>query len=224
MKRLAMATAGGLLFGILAACSSNVDDPNPGDSPDCASFDDEAEEQSVTVTVRNDTTGPLFWSNDIGCVSFLSLQVTDPDGNARTWRAGGLCQFTCEILQQEGPDCPAMCPLPPVIYIEPGGSYDEEWTGLVHEERSMPEACYLSPLQPGDQPCQQLVVAPAGDYTMTARAWTELSDCAGGSCLCQPDASGSCAVDTMGTITGAAVEASASVNYPDEATVEIVFQ
>jgi hypothetical protein len=153
--------------------------------------------------------------------------MADPDGQSRTWRSDGVCEFTCESLQEHGMECPTICPLAPLIYLEPGGTHVELWTGLYHESRTMPDACWHSPEYAGDGQCMQLITAPDGTYTVTARGWTGVDNCAGGSCLCSPDASGSCQLDAMQSASltaGTERDASATLSHPSETTVEIVFE
>ena len=213
-----------LLVGAPVACTSTVDDP--GDTVDCQSFADESTHLAVSVVIRNDTGAPLFLGNGNTCSYDITLLLADPDGQPRTWRADGVCDFTCESLQDHGAECPAICPIAPVIYLAPGGSHVEEWTGLYHEPRTMSEACWHSYEYSADGQCLQLVTAPDGDYTFTARGWTDVDGCDGGSCLCTPDASGSCELDSMQSATltsGTGRDASATLRHPSETTVEIVF-
>jgi hypothetical protein len=201
-----------------------VDDP--GETVDCEGFADAPVDGPVSVVIRNDTGAPLFLGDDDACSYNIELELADADGQPLVWRGDGLCMFTCEHLQQSGAGCPAICPIPPLVYIEPGGSYTDEWTGRYREERVMPESCWLEPDYSGTGRCDQLITAPDGDYRLTARAWTALDNCDADPCLCTPDPSGSCLIDSMGSAsvtTSTAREATTTVTYPSQTSVEIVF-
>jgi hypothetical protein len=197
-------------------CGTGV---QPG-SPACDAYLDEAPPQNVAITVRNEGTATIFLGGE-GCAADIGVGLAAADGSALPQGASG-CGYTCEQLQTRPAACPADCALPPVVRVDPGGSYQLSWSGSYVEPASMPKSCYFEPSYAGPG-CERRIVAPAGDYTLTASAWPQTT-CVDNSCDCQPDASGSCVMQGFAGVGGTATQASAVVAYPSETSVEIVFQ
>ncbi len=219
MNRTLLACAAVACF---AACSNEVDPITP-DDPICDEFDnDTSTPAAVTVRIRNDGSAPIYLgSASGGCTPYIDLLLSRGGDNV-PFHTDASCTGTCELLQQGELACTDECAVPPLIYIEPGGSYEETWAGTVFQHRDdMPEGCYFDASYASGG-CQQIVVAPDGDYVFTVNAWDDMGDCAGPeSCECTPDVDGSCAMYNFIPPAGTPRQASASFRYPDDTTVEI---
>lgn len=218
---------------LAVACGTTITDPTVSDcssaeaapscwDPSCGDYADEAPTDAVTVTVRNTSSETIYLSGE-DCTGDIALDVTDPDGDARTWRDDDGCTFTCAELQENDGVCPAICQQPPVVMIAPGGQYELSWSGVLFESTEMPAACFF-----GDgtdaMACHQQLVGAAGDYTLSTRAWSSVSGCGDPSeCECTPDLDGACQLDPFGVVSGDAKTGSATVSYPSETAVEIIF-
>lgn len=210
-----------LLALCFSACSNDVEPLTP-DDPLCDEFNNHtAVPAPVTILIRNDGSEPIYLGSATGgCSRYIDMLLSRDDENV-PFRTDTSCTGTCELLRQGDPACTDECAVPPLVYIEPGGVYEETWAGTVFERRDMPEGCYANS-EYADNGCQQIVVAPTADYTFTVSAWNDIADCTEPeTCECTPDVSGSCAMYNFVTPSGTPRQASASFRYPDAATIEI---
>jgi hypothetical protein len=192
-----------------------------GGSANCGDYADQSSTNPVTATVRNQTANDLYLSA-LGCTGNIRMKLADANGTPMEW-GGEACLYSCEDMQGEPFGCTADCAVPPVILVEPGGSYALEWSGMVFASADMPTACYFDPASASGG-CKQHQQAGAAVYTLTAQAWTTADNCDGGSCACAVDSNGSCQLPGFPNVSGTAVEASATVDYPTATSLEIVFQ
>jgi hypothetical protein len=204
------------------ACSQEVDpfDPN---GASCSDWNDEDPIHPVTVRIRNHTANPLYLgSANGGCQRFIDLFLSDASGEDARFRGPGSCMGTCEVLQEGIPGCTDDCPVPPTIYIAPGGFWEDAWSGNVYVQEEMPEGCWFD--DDAAQPtCSRNVVAPAGSYTFTARAWPSPPECLDGECGCAPDVNGSCTMNQWQPLSGTPLEATGTLSFPADGLVEVVF-
>ena len=228
ISRILFATLVGCGVAALAACSTTVsqfdDDGAGGSGPQCEGFDDVTESTIVTLTVRNATAAPVYLSGS-DCSAEIDLHLFDEDDQEVSFRTGN-CHFTCEQLQRSEGICAAACALPPIVMLAPGGTYDLAWSGMVNLPVEMPAGCYFGAEYATDT-CDQRIVAPSASYAFEVTgyddSWCPLDQ--PGACECTPDASGSCLVDSYGDIIGGeGVAARATLSFPSQSAVELVFE
>lgn len=185
---------------------------------DCSAYHDMPPAQGVTVRFENARTEAIFVTSADTCGATFPFELHDSANQKVRILAGG-CGFTCEDLQTFSGGCPAVCLIPPLHRLEPGGSFELAWGGAVYQDVSMPSACWFEDVGSGAQ-CAQAVPPAQGSYTFTAAAGT---DCA--TCTCQPDANGHCEVsDPSSQVGGQTLTATAAANLPGGASVKLVFQ
>ena len=191
----------------------------------CEDFENEPAEQAVSITIRNNGDVPIFLTGS-GCSSEIDLLLTNSEDVPLVWRNDG-CDITCEDMRGGPLACDLACAVPPVIYVAPGGSYQETWSGIIREQRNLPASC-MGVDEDADttttQTCSQKVVAADGHYHITAQAFDLVEGCENASCTCEPNVDGSCAVEGFGIAPmGGAREASATFKYPSAGSVDIAF-
>lgn len=129
----------------------------------CEDYADVRREGSVTLHVKNETEEPIVLGPPASCqpvsVTIESLTNASPGSFA-----GLHCLFTCEMSFDGVGGCTADCPFPPTVRIEPGGTYDVDWNGLVYEGVDLPQECCESECS---GTCQLPHVAQAGSYKAT---------------------------------------------------------
>jgi hypothetical protein len=188
----------------------------------CSEFLDETPPPNLlTIRVTNAKTVPIYMGSDINCGPYQLYEIVGPNGQLELHPGG--CGFTCQGLQQHGDECPDACMVPPLIYIAPGGSYDQYWNLVAFEQAFMPTECYFEPEFAYDS-CMQQIVPPAGEYTAIVQASTEFTCLDIGTCSCTPDASGSCEIPYGGQPTGEILSANAAFQHPSAGMVEITIQ
>lgn len=175
----------------------------------------------VSVKITNKTSAPVFMGGSNGCGPIEVFSITDASGKTVAQMAGG-CGHTCEALREHGNYCSGACMVPPLVRINPGGSYLAQWAGTVFEPAPMPSECYKDQNGVMDS-CYRELAAPAGGYGFAASAATQAT-CNGGSCDCPPDASGSCQITGGGTLGGSTLSASAKLSLPGSGSIELLFQ
>jgi hypothetical protein len=176
--------------------------------------------QVFTLRLVNGRPEAIYLGGGNDCGPNDLVQLHGPNGPIR-FRAGG-CGHTCEALQQHGDWCADACMIPPVIVIEPGGHYDTSWNGTTFEAFEMPESCYFEP-EFAPATCDRQLIAPAGDYTATAEAFSALACTDVGICPCQAGPSGSCEIPYGATPAGDPIATKTTFLFPSESLVEITF-
>jgi hypothetical protein len=189
----------------------------------CEAFLDHTPGASVTLRFRNERAERIYLGSPSGCGGITPFSLRDEAGQEHAWDLGG-CGFTCEALQTFSGACPADCAIPPVFQIEPGGHHDVIWDGRVLEPTDMPGRCYDDP-QAAPSTCDRFVQA-AGAYDVLGEAFPEAQGCAGPdmTCSCTPSAEGSCQLPSPASVAGAPLSATATLSYPDQTLIELVFQ
>lgn len=185
------------------------------DAPLCSGFDDELSEGTLVVRAHNRTALPLYF------VAPSDLLPTEPftlqhDGESVSW-VGSACS-SCEAARH-GASCALIGGVASVVEVPPESHHDFEWDRTIRRQRRLPNGCGLFVGNEGL--CEQAVLAPAGDYSVTLTAFTQQScqecECStvfsGGSCLVQnstpAQAYGSSQVD---------------VAHPGSDLVEVIFE
>jgi hypothetical protein len=214
-----------LAFALSAtACQSDDDTGTSGDALSCDGFDDQTSNQTVSVVFRNQGTQPVFLHTASTFDPGARFTISDGSG-ADVGLPFGNCVPTCASFAAGPVNCDAGISFAKVIRIDPGGTYQEAWNGLVTIQRTMPAACYNEASAP-QASCAQLQKPATGSYQAHAMAGTSCPDC-----ICTPDATGSCinfgqALTEAGTIpavSGEALVASAEVTLPGATEIELVF-
>jgi hypothetical protein len=216
------------LFG----CGSSVSDGTGGGggegggAPDvCASFEDPpqlgAPQRSVGVRFVNDTNADIFLGAvEPGCGVYIPYALER--GGVSVKPSLDICQFSCGQLMEGQCACPAVCAMPEITRIVPGGVYEALWGGMEYEPATLPAECQA-------EGCGGACYLPAlaqGAYTVLGVAHPALGDCVpNDTCSCEPDANGSCTFNTTAGVAGAPIEATASYDFGSgEATVELRFE
>jgi hypothetical protein len=213
------------LIALAAAALATAAAPGcGGDSDTCSAYKDDPPGADITVRFKNMRAEPIFLGEQAGCGDIIPFSVHDSAGKEHPWVVGG-CGYTCEALQSGSSACPAICAVPPVFRIDPGGQFDLVWKGRVVESAAMPEACWQDKPSTSSAQCDRLVLLEAGDYTITGEAFTE-AVCDFGdpsACTCAAGAEGSCRIENGTSVKGTALSAMATLTSPSGTLVELVF-
>lgn len=172
---------------------------------------------AVAVTLRNDGAARLFLNLQEMCTSVLPIALRDA-GDVAVKINKDACENGCDAVLSGGCGCPAGCPIGDVVQLEPGGTFVTTWSGRVWNEHTLPAECPMDGCEPQ---CFAAAQAPAGTYTVSARALDAVVDCE--PCTCEPGPEGSC-VFTGGFAMGAEVVAEAELVYPTQTAVEVAFE
>jgi hypothetical protein len=189
----------------------------------CSDFHDETSpSQGITIRLINNRPTPIFFGDPYaGCGPVPHYALSGPNGPVQLY-AGG-CGNTCQALQEHPDYCAGACMIPPVLQIMPGGYYDAGWTGMAFESANMPLSCYFDQsFAPAS--CDRRIVAPGGNYVVTAQAFPELICDALGMCSCEPDPSGACEIPYGANPSGTPIEGKASFEMPSATMVQISFE
>ncbi len=186
----------------------------------CADYADEAPQTGVTFMLRNKRTTPIYLGGESNCGPAQLFTVDGESGSVQL-QAGG-CGNTCEALQQHGDFCTGACLLPPVIRIDPGGSYATNWDGTSYESRNMPTSCYVD-LNTAASSCDQRIIVADGSYTATVGAATDIVCNDVGICDCSSDENGSCEIQSA-ALDGIPIEAKATLSWPSASVIDVVFE
>ena len=183
----------------------------------CDTFADVPTTQGVTLTLSNHRSSVVFVTTAQDCGPFRPITLSDAQGaDVPLWPGG--CGYTCQDLWTAGGACGAMCAAPSVVLIEPNGKFVFAWSGATYESENMPAACYAEPSM-APATCRRKVEPSPGSYTFHARAETVCP-----TCVCTPDASGSCIDHSGPSVSGEVLVASASATLPATGAIELVFQ
>lgn len=172
---------------------------------------------AVEITLRNDGAARLFLNLQEMCTSVLPIALRDA-GDVAVKINKDACENGCDAVLSGGCGCPAGCPIGNVIQLEPGGTFVTTWSGRVWNELTLPAECPMDGCEPQ---CFAAAQAPAGTYTVSARALDAVVDCE--PCTCEPGPDGSCVLNG-GFAMGAEVVAEAELVYPTQTGVEVAFE
>jgi hypothetical protein len=209
-----------LALAALAACSDRKQDASDdGESGGPTACDPSTADigPEVSVTIRNETAAPLYFTQTEFC-SALPPFLIRRGAERVDWYVEPCVSCDAVIDGQCG--CPALCAADSVIRIDPGGSYEEAWTGAEAFSATLPAECTTEGC--GDQ-CTALAQAVDGAYTARANAGTEVTCGMGIPCDCidTPDDAGWCSAP--GIRAGDQLQVDVDFDYPDTDSVEIVF-
>jgi hypothetical protein len=128
----AIARVGALALLGLAECGTSTGGTSAdGGGGLCARYDDQTATVTVSVKVVNATAAPIYLGDTSGCSVAPIYTLADASGSVEQL-VSDACGHTCEDLQTQGPSCPNLCAVPPVIHVDPGGSYSTTWSGDVY--------------------------------------------------------------------------------------------
>jgi hypothetical protein len=184
---------------------------------------DDAEGQPVVITLRNDRAEPIFVGYGNECV-LQAYELLAPDGTALD-PIGPTCTQSCaEVIESgcQAIDCGA-CGGPELVRLEPGGTWDLEWSGVLRPGLEIPEACASSPECDGG--CAGRRLPEAGEHVVRSVAFVSCTSDAGTPCEECADGETACTVYagfgsdfSMPDFT-----AEAALDVPSASTVELVF-
>lgn len=178
---------------------------------------DDAEGSPSAILIRNEGAEPLYVRNDAACGN-RAFQIEDADGR-RLSLQHAVCEATlCDALA-EGTDTTFRCGACPqtVIRIDPGASFEDEWSGVQWVQESVPAACSSQEL--AGQSCWARRLPAPGPYLVRAVASTELAaPHEMGECM--PLGDGLC--EAMGELGAAQITVEVPVQLP-ATMIELVF-
>ena len=103
---------------------------------------------------------------------------------------------TCEL-----PSCPPVCHIPPVIRVDPGGSYTMPWAAMAWAHTSLPESCAQCDVEDPYLECIRPDPFVFGAEYLFQSVAGELVCFGNGPCEgCQPGPDGSCLVEFGGEV------------------------
>ncbi len=189
----------------------------------CDDFLDETPTtKGVTLRLVNKRTTPIYLGDvNNSCGPLPNYALQGPNGPVPQFASG--CGNTCQMLQDHPMYCAGACMIPPVIRIEPGGSFDAAWSGMTFEAVDMPKICYFDQ---GFAPetCDRSIVAPPGLYGATTQAWTDIVCNDVAMCSCTPGPTGSCEIPYGANPSGTPLDAKASFEMPSTSLVLLTFE
>ncbi|UQA61340.1 hypothetical protein [Polyangium aurulentum] len=180
---------------------------------------------TVTIRLKNERAEPIFIGSRASCFDAPPFTLRNV-GNQILDIGGSGCGSSCEGMQEHGLlTCADACSAPSMLMIAPGGHFETTWDGRLNHTVTMPAEC-VKGIEEQDRTCTQRVTAPRSLYQVSAQAFLDVRDCGAlaGPCSCKPSADGSCDVLDPGAVGPASLTMVSSLNYPDESTVELVFQ
>lgn len=172
---------------------------------------------AVEVTLRNDGDARLFLNLQEMCTQVLPIALRDASDVALEINKDA-CENSCDEVLSAECGCPLGCGPGQVVQLEPGGTFVTSWSGRVWNEVTLPAECLMDSCEPQ---CFAAAQAPAGTYTVSARAHDMVVDCA--PCTCEPGPEGSCLLNG-GFAMGAESVAEAELVYPTQTGLEVAFE
>lgn len=167
----------------------------------------------VTIVVRNLTTEVAYL---VGAVAewgdaVQTYRLFGPDGEEISRRATR-CVASCGA---HGVVCPSQCMggMAQSVAIEPGASFETEWSGRIQMPLDIPPACAVTPNC--GETCVAEVAASAGSYQFAIHIETACTDASGDPCDCV-----TCPPDTW----RAPPTHTATLQYRGAATVTLDFE
>jgi hypothetical protein len=107
------------------------------------------------------------------------------------------------------------------LWLDAGATFDTTWSGATFQSATLPDVCVEHGMCPAD--CVRVLASEAGAYTFSLLAATSASGCYEEPCACTPT-EGSCFIDGDGTLGEPHITADATIDYPDQTSVELVIQ
>ena len=189
--------------------TTTMSSSSSGGGDECAGFDDQASEHTVSLRIRNKSKQDIFIPTVCGVPQF---QIDDGTDGPVQYRYDNYCLSTCEDLQSQGPIvCTAEACAATVVRIGAGQDGTITWDGTGLMQRTMPAACWHE--QQGSEGCQQIVAAQPGKYAFTVAAYSECV----GQCECDAD-------ECQGEAGGAeGKHVPVALEFPKDDKVDIVF-
>lgn len=162
----------------------------------------------VTISLRNDTTGPVFVDAGTVCAwAPFSLTIND---KARVWNRSP-CAYRCTDVIDGACDCDRECDTPQLVRIEAGASYDIDWDLAIYDDRDLSLDC---PAEGCPTKCLRRKPAGDGSYAIAVKAGTT---CDGDDTACACATGATSCVLSLGLAGSANVTGSASAIVPDDA-------
>jgi hypothetical protein len=193
------------------------------DDPCAAIRPDDGEPQPVAITLRNDRAEPIFVGFGNECV-IEAYEVTTESGTALQ-TIGPICSQSCADVIDMGcssVDCGA-CGGPEMVRLEPGGSWELEWSGFVRPGLAIPAEC-ASGLACSSG-CATRRLPDPGAHTVRSIAFSSCTNDDGQPC--EPCAAGETACTVLAGFESDFSQpdfmAEAALEIPSTQAVELVF-
>lgn len=171
---------------------------------------------AVTLGIENGGDADIFVTRGYDCDPEYIWSLSGPGGSIK-WRLMSW-DVSCEDAMSGNCWDGGGCWLDSVYRIAPGGVLSGTWSGTVYTLDELPEECLDSDCEAS---CQRGEQAPAATYTVRAHA-SDAVTCPYDPCECELEADGTCEIED-GVAAGTGVEASATLDYPSETSVTVVF-
>jgi hypothetical protein len=180
----------------------------------CEDYLDEPPGETLTLRYQNAGSSTLFVGMASGCSGLLLPFDVRPVGGTDLTLIRTGCN-TCETLQEGEQACPAMCAMPPIMRLEPGGSYEVTWDARHWIAAMMPDSCYADIEY---ATCTQHVVLQPGAYELTAYVYPDCNPAGTSACDCTASSEGWCRVEMGGSPTGTRLTSTVTFDYPPSAS------
>ena len=176
----------------------------------------------VTVTIRNDSAETIYLVEQYYCFGSY-LRVLDPADEEIRWRSDGW-YIPCEDLAGPTPSCGGPACLVQSVRLDPGGWWDDLWTGAVYEGHELSQDCAQGDVTTCGPSCYINRTPQDGSWTFEVEALTGL-DCGEDCGECEGDVvNGACVIYfEIADQGGEMSSASASIEYPGTTAATVTF-
>lgn len=172
----------------------------------------------VSVTLRNSGAAPIYVPYLSDCDRALPFRLRDASDrflHTSLDTAGDSCAVSCAQAIAGETSCPMGCPeFEKSVKIEPGGAYGVVWPGDEYRRVTLGPECMSSAGS-----CSALTQAPPGLYAVLAEAGDAVEGC--DVCDCEAGPAGWCV--TVGRPGGTQISLMATLDYPQQTTLELEF-
>jgi hypothetical protein len=213
-------SAGGTV-GTSDSSDGNSSDSGPSDTdepdPVCEQYQSSEVGPSVTLTIRNESSQPVFFRPDQRELSILSTA----DDTEITWMPAH-CTSPCEELLVAEQCYPEDCPdggIPAEgVRLEVDGALEYVWRGAALETLQASHAC--APGIDCQHSCYRREQAPAGGYVLATKLYRS---CVGDElCECDSPDSESCELWDWDVVLENPEDVSVVIDYPTDTNPELV--
>lgn len=153
----------------------------------CDAFSNEETPVGFTFSVQNARAEAIIIGDAVSCASSYFAVESGSTDVPGSW-AGPHCAISCEDVMMGGCDCTADCPSVAPVRIEPGGTYEVSWHGMVLTPVEMPAECASQGCSPQ---CGQLREVTADERHSITLGVARPQACIDG-CECVANADGWC--------------------------------
>jgi hypothetical protein len=202
--------------GTVGGTGSATDTPTTV-GPDCSQYASDEPGPTVEITIRHTGSEPV-WLPAVSCSGQPELHALDAM-NTDYFYTGGICtsRQCADVMTLDSCELACdPCAPPTLVRVDPGATIVVTWTAVIAEQLEMTAEC-----APGIDcagPCQRLLRAPEGPYTIELPAFLACS----GECACDPpDPNNFCSLFGLAD-GGEPMTFTATIDYSAETAVEIL--